>query len=178
MTKSRDDFPPDIIEALAKRASYVCSNPDCRSLTLGPSDQDPEKFIYVGIAAHITAASARGPRYDPSLTPEARSSIGNGIFLCAFCATMIDKNKGLDFPTNLLKEWKARHEDWVRNNLNKSVHSLISTVDGEHHARGRGEITGLDAQEPIFIRPGAKVTAEGQGNVTATRIGYRRDKDR
>ena len=78
----------------------------------------------------------------------------------------------------MLKEWRAQHEDWVRNNLNKSVHSLISTIDGEHHARGRGEVTGLDARGPVFIRPGTKVTAEGQGNITATRIGYRRDKDK
>lgn len=175
-TNNRDNFHPNIIEALAKRASYICSNPNCRSLTICPSIEDAEKYIYVGIAAHITAASAKGPRFDSSLTSEQRSSIENGIFLCATCATTIDKNNGLDFPAPLLRDWKSEHETWVRGNLNKSVTSLISTVDGEHHAKGRGNIIGLDAQGPVFIKPGTRVTAEGEGNVTATRIGNSREK--
>lgn len=43
------------------------------------------------------------------------------MFLCSNCADMIDKNKGIDFPTALLIEWKNDHETWVRNNLNKKI---------------------------------------------------------
>ena len=32
---------------------------------------------------------------------------------------MIDKNRGVDFPETLLKEWKRSHELWIRTNLNK-----------------------------------------------------------
>jgi hypothetical protein len=174
---NRDDFNPRIIENLAKRASYICSNPDCRSLTLCPSETDSEKYIYVGRAAHITAASADGPRYDSSLTTEQRSSIENGIFLCSNCADMIDKNKGLDFPVDLLKKWKKEHEKWVSKNLNKSVNSLISTIDGVHHAKGKGKVIAIDAQEPVFLKPGTKSIAEGEGSITATRIAYRKNKE-
>jgi len=82
---------------------------------------DEGSTLYIGKAAHITAASENGPRYDSSLSPEQRKSINNGIFLCSNCADMIDKNNGLDFSTDLLKTWKVDHENWVSLNLNKKV---------------------------------------------------------
>jgi len=171
----RDDFSQKTIETLAKRASYICSNPDCRSLTLSPSEKDPEKYIYIGKGAHITAASRYGPRYDSSLIHEQRSSVENGIFLCSNCADMIDKNGGLDFSVESLKKWKSEHESWVKANLNRSAHSLISVIDGEHHAQGKGNVIGIDAQAPIFIKPGTKSTAEGEGTVIATRVAYKKE---
>jgi len=175
MEKERDNFKPKTIENLAKRASYVCSNPDCRSITLCPSEEDPEKYIYIGKAAHITAAAENGPRYDSSLTPEQRSSIENGIFLCSNCADMVDKNNGLDYSVEFLKQWKDDHEKWAKENLNKSVHSPISTIDGEHQAKGKGNVIALDIQEPVLFKPGTKSISEGEGNITATRIGYRKE---
>jgi hypothetical protein len=126
--KKRDDFSPDIVEVLGKRASYICSNPDCRSITLAPSQTVQDKFIYTGIAAHITAARPDGPRYDPNLKSHERRSIENGLFLCSGCATMIDKNKGADFPVALLIKWKRDHETWVNSNLNKFVYSLVQNL--------------------------------------------------
>ena len=120
MGNKRDDFSPSIINILRKRASYNCSNPDCRASTIAPSEEHNEKIIYIGKAAHITAASVGGPRYDISLSSEKRSSIENAIFLCSNCADMIDKNNGIDFSVKLLKEWKNIHESWVRENLNNS----------------------------------------------------------
>lgn len=129
MGKNRDDFDSKTIDALAKRASYICSNPDCRAITICPSVVNIEKYIYVGKAAHITSAAINGPRYDATLTKEQRRSIENGIFLCATCADMIDKNNGADFSVDQLKHWKSQHESWVRENLNKSINSLLSSTD-------------------------------------------------
>jgi hypothetical protein len=42
----RDDFHPDVIKALARRAAFVCSNPDCRAFTIAPSAEDPSKDIF------------------------------------------------------------------------------------------------------------------------------------
>lgn len=173
--QNRDDFTRRVKDIIARRASFICSNPVCRSLTLCPSETDPEKVIYVGKVAHITAAAKNGPRYDQSLTPEKRSLINNGIFLCSNCADMIDKNKGLDFSTDLLKEWKRNHGKWVKENLNKSVNSMISIIDGEHHAKGKGRVTAIDAQELVFFKPGTKSVAEGEGEITATRIAYKKE---
>lgn len=118
--KSRDDFSKAVVEALARRAAYFCSNPDCRKPTLSPS-RHPEKALFTGVASHITAASPGGPRYDHSLTQKQRASAENGIFLCASCSVMIDKNGGLDFPAEHLRRWKATHEAWITRGLHESV---------------------------------------------------------
>ena len=170
----RDGFSARIRDVLGRRASFICSNPDCRAMTLAPSTEDPERFIYVGKAAHIRAASEGGPRFDAEMTAETRKSIDNGIFLCATCADMIDRNDGSDFPPELLHAWKSTHEQWVRDNLNQSPHALISILDGEHHASGVGEVTGIDAEGPTLFKPGTRSSAEGIGRITATRIGPRR----
>ena len=67
---NRDDFSPKIKEIISRRSAYICSNPKCRRLTLGPSENDQEKFQLTGIAAYITAAAPKGPRYDENLTEE------------------------------------------------------------------------------------------------------------
>ncbi len=167
---SRDDFSPKTIEGLAKRASYICSNPSCRCLTLCPSDENPEKYIYIGKAAHITAAAEGGPRYDSSLTKEQRESINNGIFLCSNCADMIDKNNGLDYPVELLNKWKKEHEEWVKTQLNKSPNSLITFVEGEFAAKGIGKVTGIRTRRTTVFGPGTKATAEGEGDITGLEI--------
>jgi len=169
--KQRDDFDSKTIEILAKRASYICSNPDCRCLTVAASDVDEMKFIYNGIAAHVTAASKGGPRYDENKTPEQRSNISNGIFLCGNCSIAIDKNNGIDFSEQQLLDWKTEHENWIRENLNKSLTNSIVIVDGEHHAKGIGNVIGLEIKKSAIIQPGTIVTAEGIGNVTGTKIG-------
>jgi hypothetical protein len=61
------------------------------------------------VAAHITAASPDGPRFDPSLTPEQRSDIGNAIWLCQTCAKLIDSDIGR-YTIQVLRSWKERAE--------------------------------------------------------------------
>jgi len=119
--KKRDDFYKKDKDILAKRAAYICSNPKCRKMTIAPSSEDSQKFCSIGNAAHITAASEGGARYDSNISSEERKSINNGIFLCANCASMIDKNLGKDFSVELLLEWKNKHELWIGKNLNKSL---------------------------------------------------------
>jgi len=119
MAESRDDFPKPVADALGKRAAYICSNPECRVLTIAPSDEDESKFLYIGKAAHICAAASGGPRYSAEMTSEERKAAPNGIFLCSNCADMIDKNNGIDFSVERLRRWKEEHEKWVAANLNK-----------------------------------------------------------
>lgn len=121
MVKNRDNFPASVIEVLKKRAAYICSNPNCKKMTIAPSSSDNNKVIYIGRAAHISAASQNGPRYEPNISGEERSSINNAIFLCSNCADMIDDNGGIDFQASTIKKWKAEHEKWVWENLNKNI---------------------------------------------------------
>jgi hypothetical protein len=112
--RRRDDFKPAVREQLARRAAYTCSNPSCRRHTLLPTSTDTSSSNYVGVAAHISAASPGGPRYEPSLTQAQRESIENAIHLCAYCATLIDKNNGIDYPKEQLLLWKSAHEAYIR----------------------------------------------------------------
>lgn len=129
--RNRDDFSAKVIEQLARRAAYTCSNPNCRRRTLSPSSVDPSQANYVGVAAHITAAALNGPRYDSSLSPEQRQSIENAIHLCATCSVLIDKNDGIDYPATMLREWKAIHEEWLRKNpsATNTLHTKQLTLD-------------------------------------------------
>ena len=140
MTKGRDDFDPSVVNALGKRAAYICSNPACKTQTIAPSSENGTKFIYIGKAAHISAASEGGPRYDPNVSSEQRKSINNGIFLCGNCADMLDKNKEIDFSVELLKKWKSDHGSWISKNLNKKVHEQSKTSQvfsvTSHNQRG------------------------------------------
>ena len=65
--------------------------------------------VNIGVAAHITAASTGGPRFNPNLTSEQRSAINNGIWLCQSCAKLID-NDEQRFATNVLATWKTSAE--------------------------------------------------------------------
>jgi pyrimidine deaminase RibD-like protein len=100
---------------------------------------------------------------------------GKGVFILKEAKVIVEF-----FPDELTDEIKELNRDFIRaqSSMNESSDSSISIVDGEHHAIGKGEVTGLDAQGPVHIRPGTKVRAEGEGIVTGTRIGYRKEDDK
>lgn len=84
-----------------------CSCPDCRLPTSGPDGDDGA--TNVGVAAHISAASPGGARYDEAFTPEMRAEITNGIWLCQTHAKLIDDDE-LTFTSAVLREWKETAE--------------------------------------------------------------------
>ncbi len=108
MAKTRDDFSPLTKSVLARRVGYKCSNPNCGRITEGPHS-DTAKYLSIGVAAHITAASKGGPRFDAELTNAERQDIKNGIWLCEEHAKIIDKDPDR-FTKKMLIEWKERAE--------------------------------------------------------------------
>jgi len=104
----RDDFSLKTKELLADRVANRCSNPGCRQQTSGPQE-DLTKVVNIGVAAHITAASTDGPRFDPSLTPDQRRSVKNGIWLCQSCAKLVD-NDLIRYAADVLCQWKVQAE--------------------------------------------------------------------
>jgi hypothetical protein len=104
----RDDFALSVKETLAKRVSFRCSNPACQKSTTGPQE-DTSKAVNIGVAAHITAASCDGPRYNPELTSDARKGATNGIWLCQSCAKLID-NDEQRYTVEILNRWKTISE--------------------------------------------------------------------
>lgn len=114
------DFSKTVKAASARRASYICSNPDCRTLTISLLGDETPKVVFKGKAVHICAPTHHGARYDPTLTGNQRKSIENAIFLCNKCADLVSREKGAGFPAAVLREWKDEHKRWVRLNLNQA----------------------------------------------------------
>ncbi|MFX1735761.1 hypothetical protein PXJ20_03960 [Paraburkholderia sp. A1RI_3L] len=113
----RDNFNKPVVEELARRVAFTCSNPDCRNQTVGPKSI-PEGFVTTGEAAHITAAAPGGPRYDAALTSAERSSFKNGIWLCRNCAALIDRDVD-GYPVEKLMQWKKTAEARALLGINK-----------------------------------------------------------
>lgn len=111
------DFKPKIIETLAKRAAYCCSNPDCKASTVGPNF-DKERSTLIGEAAHIFGARPNSARYATEMTDTARAEITNGIWLCRNCHKLIDHDTE-NFPAELLFFWREEHEEWVASRIGK-----------------------------------------------------------
>lgn len=123
---SKDNFSKSTIEALKKRVSNFCSNPNCKKLTHAPKETEINKVNETGIAAHIYAAADGGPRANLEMTSEQRSNIENGIWLCSTCSILIDKEANA-YPAELLKQWKSLAENRIKKNLNKKFNTEIET---------------------------------------------------
>lgn len=174
----RDDFSKPIVDALAKRAGYRCSNPDCRKETIGASDV-AGKSATIGEAAHITAAAAGGKRYNAEMASEQRSDISNGIWLCSNCATLIDKDEA-QFTVPLLHEWKGGVEIESKMKLRgKAVesapeHRPVLEVDFAGQGRGRWN-TGYSVKNPIEEHDGVMVMVPGNAPIIHWGLNWRYD---
>ena len=129
---NRDDFTQKTKNELARRVGGLCSNPICRTPTIGPSSTE-HSSVSIGVAAHITAAAPNGPRYDRNKTAEERSSPSNGIWLCETCASLIDKDWE-NHPVEVLLEWKRDAEQAARSALGIATHGDANNVE-------RGNVT-------------------------------------
>jgi len=123
----RDDFSRATKDLLAKQAGHRCAHPHCGKPTSG-ANENGTGTINIGVAAHITAASAGGPRYDPTLTSEQRKDASNGIWLCQDHAHAIDAD-GSAFSAEALRTWKRQAQ--VR-----SLQALMAGMDGAGPSRG------------------------------------------
>jgi hypothetical protein len=81
----------------------------------------------LGVAAHITAASLRGPRFSGSMTREGRRHPSNGIWLCQNCAKLVD-NDAEQFPEDTLRVWKLRAETEALAAIGKSAGRATRTA--------------------------------------------------
>lgn len=136
----RDEFPGSVRTVLGNRAGGVCSNPVCGCPTGGPHS-DPTKSLNIGVAAHIAAASPGGPRFDANMSPQERSGIENGIWLCQSCAKLVDSD-AQRFSVETLRRWKISAEAKMLRALNglppedylpqpaSAIHSPIPRISG------------------------------------------------
>jgi hypothetical protein len=114
--------------------------------TSGPQE-DPAKALNIGVAAHITAASPGGARYDDSLTPEQRRDVRNGIWLCQNCAKLVD-NDEVQFPVEYLKAWRTMREVEARMNIGQTTPLRVES-ESERKAREIGKWVGKQVMHVV-----------------------------
>lgn len=127
----RDNFSQKTKELLAERAGFTCSNPSCRVNTSGASINNLSAVVRVGEAAHICAAAPNGARYDKNQSSDERSGYNNGIWLCATCATMIDKDPST-YTVMVLLDWKKQAELRSNRLIGMQSYQLYEDI---HHAQ-------------------------------------------
>lgn len=167
MSRRRDNFSNSVRSILAHRAGFRCSKPDCRAPTAGPSVSAIDRRS-IGIAAHITAASPGGPRYDSSLSSEQRRAVTNGIWLCDNHATEVDRDPDC-YTTVLLREWKRHAEEEARAMLGRPICSAAFEVAIEPSIQ-RDTMGGLAIVGATNLPAGTKLMGDLVGLVDA---GYR-----
>ena len=146
----RDDFAIEVKRTVAARVNHLCSNSACRAPTSGPQ-VDPTKALNIGVAAHITAASPDGPRYNRDFTPEQRKHADNAIWLCQNCGKLID-NDPERFTEKEIRHWKEEAEAEAFSKIGKPLaldraHPSVSEVERLSALLGRiraatSELTG------------------------------------
>jgi hypothetical protein len=151
----RDDFRSRTKSIIARRVGGLCSNPNCAKLTTGPASAEASS-INIGVAAHITAASEGGPRFDRTLTAQERRHASNGIWLCQTCAHLIDVDIER-YPAELLRKWKSEAEDFA-------LLSIGTAGPGYHAFKYKVE---LDDSDRELLQGLALPSEDDVGSVTA-----------
>lgn len=160
----RDNFKESIKAALRDRVAHRCSNPECRVPTAAPGS-GATGVIRGGDAAHITAASPKGPRYDDSISSADRSSIENGIWLCVVCARKIDHNRDA-YPVELLREWKTSAETAAAQEFGKPLFT-----DAHLHTQTQMLITQQDQVQREILAKLNSIQADLANGRTSNQMG-------
>jgi len=108
----RIEFGRAVVSTVARKAMYVCSNPDCLRLTGFTTSRGRPRAI--AQAAHIRSASPGGPRQDdpvelPDGSTVARGDEANAVWLCSACHIRVDADPE-GYPSETLIAWKQEHE--------------------------------------------------------------------
>lgn len=119
--------------------------PECRiELFADATDYDP--IVAIGDIAHIEASSDAGPRANMSRVAGDRDQYDNLILLCKNCHTRLDGQKNAN-TTEVVRQLKANHEDWVRTSLPERGQSVtgwsVFILQGEHPIDTTKAETGL-----------------------------------
>jgi len=116
MVDKARQYTTTTVKRLHLLSGNQCAMPGCTRLLIA---SDGETVI--SKICHIEAASADGPRYNPSMTDDDRRHFNNLILLCDEHHSVVD-NKANEaiYPVSLLKEWKRNHES-------KLLHKKITT---------------------------------------------------
>ncbi|MEJ2700336.1 MAG: HNH endonuclease signature motif containing protein, partial [Desulfuromonadales bacterium] len=96
---------------LWSRSGGYCQNPGCQSdfFTFFENGE----ISSIEELAHMVARSSDGPRGQGAIPIGQRDEYENIILLCPSCHSLVDKNP-TQFPEALLLQWKAVHEQKIK----------------------------------------------------------------
>lgn len=105
---SKDRIPEAVQKALFLLSRGYCYAPKCpRRVVQILEDGNPYVYAFV---AHICGERG-GPRYDPNMSDEERTSFSNMLLLCDGHHKQIDRKPTADnYPAELLRAWKRERE--------------------------------------------------------------------
>lgn len=138
---------PSTVREIWARSGGICAFPDCEKVLYeDPYLLESKNF---GEIAHNVSSNPGGPRGDPHRSHALSDDPANLILFCPFHHEVVDKDKGKDYPEEVLRAWKQTHEDNVK-------HAVML----KHAGRAlpliiRGPIGG----QQVTINPGAVVKA-------------------
>lgn len=148
-SRHRMNFSQTVTRKIAEGAMLVCSNPGCLRFTGYSTTEGRPRAI--AEAAHIIAASKKGPRASPASFPNDLKSAKNGIWLCLGCHQMIDDDPSFFPPTTLLK-WKKAHGDAIRRIVGKDLESALLELRGikQYHAECRELLSFVESKRVFY----------------------------
>ena len=122
------------------------------------------KEANVGKLAHIVGASPDGPRGDTVESPTLAKDPSNLLLLCGTHHDLVDSKKNvIAYPTELLREYKARHEQRVERltriaENQRSVPLLLEIPVGAYTLRTpAAELTLAMAAEELYPDDARKI---------------------
>ncbi|GAA1210808.1 hypothetical protein F6W70_09670 [Microbacterium maritypicum] len=151
----RVEFTHDTRAVVARKAMYVCSNPECLRLTGFVTEKGKPRAI--AQAAHILAAGDKGPRREdevilPDGTRLERGSEGNAVWLCVPCHIRVDADSDA-YASSLLLEWKRAHETLVSSLVGLDLEQSLLKLGGirRSHDTAREFLMWLDSHRVMYV---------------------------
>ena len=157
------DFNKSTIDTIARRAAFLCSNPDCRIHTVGPNTA-VEKSTLIGEAAHIFGARPKSKRFLDSMNDAARADITNAIWLCRNCHKLIDTD-AFKYTSELLFAWRESHDQYVL--------GVIGTAGDKLKSKENEKLlSSLSDYPPVIRRIALDKSAGWEWRITAELMDY------
>lgn len=115
-------YPVSDVKLLWGLAAARCSFQDCRVECVEQATEQ-DQAVVLGKIGHIVAHSEDGPRGDPEFPIELRDQYRNWILLCGTHHDVVDGQPNT-YTIADLRNWKTKHEDWVRERLSAEIPSV------------------------------------------------------
>jgi hypothetical protein len=132
-----------------------------------PNDADKSDTV-IAEMAHIHAFGETGPRANGSLSDSEKNDYSNLILLCGDHHTLVD-NQAENYPADLLRKWKADHEEWVRNTLEEEMPNItFAELDVVCAALASGNVSPSDDYD--VLPPQEKIEKNNLSEEVAWRL--------